>query len=423
MKNYIAAIDLGTTKIVALIGEKTESGHYRIVASCEFKSAGIVRGEIENLQDITVLIKKSVSELKKASELEFSEVYVGITGQHIRCLCESVTELRNDETLLITQEEIDALKQKMYSLQKESNEEIIHVIPQSYSVDDKMEIRKPVGMRGRELTGNYHIVIGKTAAINDIKQCLQSSNLKLSGLILQPVASAAAVLTDNDREIGVAVVDIGGGTTGLVIYHDNIIRHAALIPFGGNNVTADIKEGCGIPEKTAESIKIQRGSCFGDASSNNTYIPLNEKKEISPKDLSEIINARMNEIFGGIMFEIEQSGFADKLNAGIIFTGGGSMLKNFTELAESRIGMRIRIGEPVDIGSDSGQELDQPLYSTAAGLIIEGMAHADSIQKESLKEETPVIVKPPVQGGKHKKQGKSIWDGFKTGILFDYDKV
>ncbi|MDR1348781.1 MAG: cell division protein FtsA [Prevotellaceae bacterium] len=413
MKNYIAAIDLGTTKIVALIGEKTESEYYRILASCELKSAGIVRGEIENLQDITDLIKKCVDELKKESKLEFSEVYMGITGQHIRCLNESVTELRNDETSLITQEEIDALRQKMYSLQKESSEEIIHVIPQSYSVDDKTEIRKPVGMRGKELTGNYHIVIGKTSAINDIKLCLQNNSLKLGGLILQPVASAAAVLNDNDREIGVAVVDIGGGTTDMVIYHDSIIRHTALIPFGGNNVTADIKAGCGIPEKTAESIKIQRGSCFGDTSSNNTYIPLNEKKEISPNDLSEIINARMNEILGGIMFEIEQSGFADKLNAGIVFTGGGSMLKNFTEFAESQTDMRIRIGEPADISSDLEQELAQPSYSTAAGLIIEGFAHASSIQKK------------PIDENNRKKPSKpvSIWDGFKNGILFEYDKV
>ncbi|MDR1553957.1 MAG: cell division protein FtsA [Prevotellaceae bacterium] len=433
MKNYIAAIDLGTTKIVALIGEKTDFERYKILASFETPSTGIVRGEVENLKDVTELIQKSVEELRKESGLEFSEVYVGIAGQHIRCLCESVKELRNNERALITQDEIDALQQKMYSLRMDPGEEILHVIPQCYNVDDRMDIRRPVGMLGKELTGNYHIVIGITKAIDNIKQCLDDTNmnLKLNRLILEPIASAAAVLDDDEKELGVALVDIGGGTTDLVVYHDNIVRHTAVIPFGGNVVTEDIKDGCGILLRTAESIKIQHGSCLGNLSSENIYFSISGKKEISLKTLSQIIDARMEEILGAVMFEIDRSGYATKLKAGIVFTGGGSMLKNFKDFAELKTGLDARIGKPVYLSSDSGSQFAQPFYSTAVGLIIEGIKHekASSKKRPALELELVSVPDPannkkvekpkkPVKSEKEKNK-KSLFDKFGFKNLFD----
>ncbi|MDR2127281.1 MAG: cell division protein FtsA [Prevotellaceae bacterium] len=388
MENYIVAIDLGTTKIVALIGEKTDYGRYRILASCELKSAGIVRGEVENLADVTELVKQSVDELRKESGLEFSEVYVGIAGQHIRCLCESVRELRRDARSLITQDEIDALREKMYSIRMEPGEEILHVIPQNYNVDDRMDIKKPVGMLGKELTGNYHIIMGRTGAIDTIKQCLSNGkvNIKLNRLILEPLASAAAVLTDEEKELGVALVDIGGGTTDMVVYYDNTVRHSAVIPFGGNIVTRDIRDGCRISMQTAESLKIKYGSCLGYLSSDNVYFSVGNKsdddnKEISSKVLSRIIDARMGEILKAVKFELELSGFADKLNAGIVFTGGGSMLANFKQFAEMQTGLESRIGKPVYLSSDSGIYFAQPFYSTAIGLIIKGAEYEENKQK------------------------------------------
>jgi cell division protein FtsA len=415
MKNYIAAIDLGTTKTVALIGEKTDSEQYRILAGCELNSTGIIRGEVKNPKDVTELIKKSVDQLKKESGLEFSEIYAGIDGQHIRCMYETVSEQRDNELMTIEQNEIDALQQKIYSIKLDSNEEILNIIPQNYSIDDTAET-KPVGTLGKELTGNYHIVIGKTIAINIIKQCMKDNNLKLSGLSFKPVASAAAVLNDDEKEEGVAVVDIGGGTTDLIIYHDNIIRHMAVIPFGGNIITEDIKEGCGTTKRNAESLKIEHDLCFGctSSNSNNTDVSINERKKISRKDLSKIINARINEILGAIMFEIDESGFADKLNAGIVFTGGGSMLKNFTKFTEFKTGIISRIGKPVCLNSDSIQKFAHPQYSTAVGLIIEGIAHKNSIQKEQVQKKVkdplqkPVPPQIPVE---HKKHG-----------IIDYDK-
>ncbi|MDR0755055.1 MAG: cell division protein FtsA [Prevotellaceae bacterium] len=382
MEKYIVAIDLGTTKIVTLTGEKTDTGRYRILKSYELQSTGIVRGEVENLKDVTELIKKSVDELRKESGFEFSEVYVGIAGQHIRCMCESVRELRNNSAVQITQDEIDALQQKMYSVRMEPGEEILHVIPQSYNVDDKMDIRKPVGMLGKELTGNYHIVVGKTSAIDVIKQCLNSKevNLNLNRLILEPLASAAAVLNDEEKELGVALVDIGGGTTDMVVYYDNIIRHSAVIPFGGNIVTKDIKDGCKISQETAEKIKINYGACLGHLSSENIYLSItgkniDDKKEISTGVLSKIIDARMEEILGAIMYELDLSGFLNKMNAGIVFTGGGSLLKNFKQFAELKTGLKARIGKPVYLSSDSGKHFAQPFYSTAVGLVIKGVEY------------------------------------------------
>ncbi|MDR0419845.1 MAG: cell division protein FtsA [Prevotellaceae bacterium] len=415
MKNYIAAIDLGTTKIVALIGEKTDSERYRILGSCEIPSTGIVRGEVENLKEVTELIKKSVDELKLESGLDFSEVYVGIAGQHIRCVCESVKELRANERLQITQDEIDALQSKMQSLRMEPGEEILHVIPQSYNIDDKMDIRKPVGMLGKELTGNYHIVIGKTISTDIIRQCLDNEKvkLKLNSLILEPIASAAAVLEEDEKELGVALVDIGGGTSDLVVFHDKVIRHTAVIPFGGNIVTEDIKKGCGILLRTAEAIKIQHGSCLGNLSSENIYFSINGKKEISFKTLSQIIDARMEEILGAIMFEIDRSGYADKLNAGIVFTGGGSLLTNFKQFAELKTGLNARIGKPVYLSSDSGSQFTQPFYSTVVGLIIEGLANENSIpQNQEMQipdlEETEKIPESSDAGSK-----KGIMEKFK----------
>ncbi|MDR1983809.1 MAG: cell division protein FtsA [Prevotellaceae bacterium] len=387
MKNYIAAVDLGTTKIVALLGEKTDFERYKILASCEIPSKGIVRGEVENPLHVTELIKDAVYTLKKESGLEFSDIYVGIAGQHINCSCESVKDLRDKANVQITQTEIDALQRKMYSMRMEPGEEILHVIPQSYNIDDRMDIREPVGMLGKELTGNYHIVIGKTNAMDAIKLCLNNEkvNLKLNRLILEPLASAAAVLDDDEKEMGVALVDIGGGTTDLVVYYDNVVRHTAVIPFGGNIVTEDIRNGCGILRRIAELIKIQYGSCLGNLSSDNTYFAIGkeggEQKEISFKTLSEIIDARMEEILGAIMFEIDRSGFADKLNAGIVFTGGGSMLTNFKQFAELKTGLSARIGKPVYLsGADS--KLAQPYYSTAVGLVIKGLEYEEKISKQ-----------------------------------------
>jgi len=414
MENYIAAIDLGTTKIVALLGKEVEYGRYKIMASHEIPSTGIVRGEVENVLDVTGLIKEAVDALKAESGIDFSELYVGIAGQHIKCSCESGDILRDNAFTEITQEEVDDLQKKMYSLKMEPGEEILHVIPQSYNIDDKMNVRKPVGVLGKRLTGNYHLVIGKTSAMDVVKRCLHNNmvQMELKRLILEPLASAAAVLDDDEREAGVALVDIGGGTTDIVVYYDSIVRHTAVIPFGGNIVTEDIKEGCGILKRYAESLKIQFGSCLSNLIPENQVITIpgirdSEHKEVSFKALSQIIDARMEEIIGAIMFEIDKSGFADKLNAGIVFTGGGSMMTNFKLFAEYQTGLSARIGKPTYLSSDSGEELAHPYYSTAVGLIIKGVEyekklrqHADSQKPEPkdidiVEDLVPVFVETP----------------------------
>ena len=400
MENYIAAIDLGTTKIVALLGKEAECGRYKILASHEIPSAGIVRGEVENILRVTELIKEAVSALKEQTGIDFSEVYIGIAGQHIKCSCESGDILRDNAYTEITQSEVDDLQRKMYSLKMEPGEEILHVIPQNYNIDDRMGIREPVGVLGKKLTGNYHLVIGKTIAKDIIKRCLQNNkvNLNLKRLILEPLASAAAVIDDDEKEAGVALVDIGGGTTDLVIYYDNIVRHTAVIPFGGNIVTEDIKEGCGVLRRHAESMKIQFGSCLSNLVSENKVVTIrglreSEPKEISFKSLSQIIDARMEEILGAIMFEIDRSGFADKLNAGIVFTGGGSMITNFKQFAEFKTGLRARIGKPTYLSIDSGEELAQPYYSTAVGLIIKGVEYEKQLMQQE--EYSIVEIKTP----------------------------
>jgi cell division protein FtsA len=299
----------------------------------------------------------------------------------------------------------------------EPGEEILHVIPQGYTVDDRIHTTEPVGMLGAKLTGKYHLVIGKTLAMNTIKRCLGNANvnLKLKRLILEPLASAAAVLDADEKEMGVAMVDIGGGTTDLVIYYDNIVRHTAVIPFGGNVVTEDIKEGCGVLLRHAEAIKIQYGLCLSNLASDNNIISIkrgseSEPKEISFKTLSKIIDARMEEIVGAIMFELDRSGFADKLNAGIVFTGGGSMLTNFKQFAELKTGLSVRIGKPVYLSADSDQDLVQPCYSTAIGLIIEGFEYEKQPERQEniWKQEIDFDNKPSKPDNDEKKPTESV---------------
>ena len=423
MKDYIAAIDLGTTKIVALLGQKINSDRYKILANYEMPSNGIERGEVQNVLHVTDLIKSAVDEIKLQSGLDFSEIYIGIAGQHIKCSCESGTVLRDNADTEITQDEIDDLQRKMYSLRMEPGEDILHVIPQNYSVDEKFDIKEPVGVLGRKLSGNFHLVIGKTHAMDLIERCLNNEkvNMKLGRLILEPLASAAAVLDNDEKEAGVVLVDIGGGTTDLVIYYDNIVRHTAVIPFGGNVVTEDIREGCGVLKRQAESLKVQFGSCLGDLSNDKIItipgISGRESKEISFKNLSQIIDARMEEILGAIMFEIERSGFGDKLNAGIVFTGGGSMLTNFKQFAELKTGLDARIGKPIYLSSDTDTELALPAYSTAIGLIIKGIEYENSSIHKKQETELVEVITPVVdvdivdiKDKKKKKKEKQIKD-------------
>lgn len=382
MPEYVAAIDLGTTKVITLVAEKTENGRYKILAHSEAPSSGVHRGQVENIQEVVNAVKPTIDEVRRQSGINFTDVFVGIAGQHIRCIENRGDLQREDYDLEISSDEVKRLEESMYNIRMEPGEEILHVIPQSYNVDDSLGVNNPVGRLGQRLSANFHIIIGKTLSAQHTQRCIDRVGLNLSRLVLEPLASARAVLTDDEKEVGVAMVDMGGGTTDLVIYYDKVVRHTAVIPFGGNAITEDIRRGCGVLLRQAEQMKVQYGSCLSSMAPQNKIITIpgisgREPREISFKALSSIIEARLEEIIGAVMFEIERSGFADKLSAGIVFTGGGAMFQDMPQFIRLKTGYDVRIAKPQYLTSDCVPEVFKETYSTAIGLIMNGFEYLE----------------------------------------------
>lgn len=289
----------------------------------------------------------------------------------------------------------------MYKIPIDAGEEIIHVLPQSFVVDSETGIKNPVGISGRRLEGNFHIVIGQIASAKNISKCIDRVGLNVVDLILEPLASAEAVLTEDEKEAGVVLVDIGGGTTDIAVFYDDTIRHTAVVPFGGNVVTNDIKEGCSILKRQAESLKITFGSALGDLAQEDKIVTIpgisgRDPKEISFKSLAYIIQSRMEEIIDAVMFEVDNSGVIDKLSAGIVFTGGGALLRHLPQLVKFRTGLDVRIGYPVEqLAAESIEEVNQPMYSTSVGLLLKGYDNKQN-KDESIPSAGQDKVKPGV---------------------------
>jgi len=386
-EQYVAAIDIGTTKIVAIVGTRNENGKIEILGLSKAHSKGVKRGVVLNIEETVNAIQSTVDDVQQRSGIMFSEVFVGIAGQHIKSLKTRGYIMRDAYEDEIKKEEVFRLIEDMYKIHVDIGEEIIHVIPQVFIVDNETGVKSPVGFCGRRLEANFHIVIGQVAAAKNIEKCIRKAQMSVKDMILEPLASADAVLTEDEKEAGVVLVDIGGGTTDIAVYYDNIIRHTAVIPFGGNVVTKDIKEGCAILQRHAEQLKIQYGSALGDIAPDDKVVAIpgisgREPKEISFKSLAYIIQSRMEEIIDIVNFEIQNSGYADKLAAGIVITGGGAMLRHLPQLMKFKTAMDVRIGLPNEHLSGSAKnEISQPMYATSVGLIMRGFDYLDTYKK------------------------------------------
>ncbi|MGM0497310.1 MAG: cell division protein FtsA [Bacteroidota bacterium] len=377
-ENLIAAIDIGTTKVVAIIGKRKENGRIEILGISKTPSTGIKRGVVQNIDETVSAITKTMEEVQSFTGAIFSDVFVGIAGQHIKTIRNRGYINRNSYEDEITRKDIDDLIKEMYNISIDVGEEIIHVLPQNFIVDNETGIKNPVGMLGRRVEANFHIVIGQITSARNIGKCISKAGLELNELILEPLASSAAVLTADEKEAGVALVDIGGGTTDVAVYYDDIIRHTAVIPFGGDVVTKDIKEGCSILQRQAELLKIQYGSALGDIAREDEVVSIpgisgREPKEISLKSLAYIIQSRMEEILNAVLYEIENSGYYERLSAGIVITGGGALLKDLPQLVKFITGMDVRLGYPSELlASESVDDVNNPMFSTSVGLILKG---------------------------------------------------
>lgn len=419
----IVGLDIGTTKIAVIVGKKGKHGKLDILGYGKSESIGVNRGTVANIENTVQSIKEAVMQAQSASNVLIGEAIVGIAGQHIKSLQHRGNIVRHNVEDEITQEDVDRLINDMYKLVMQPGEEIIDVIPQDYIIDKEQGIKQPIGISGNCLEANFHIITGQTTSIKNIYKCVTKSNLEIMDLMLEPLASADAVLSDEEKEAGVALVDIGGGTTDVAIFQDGIIRHTAVIPLGGNIVTEDIKEGCTIIKSQAELLKTKFGSALATENSDSEIVSIpglrgRPAKEISLKNLASIIQARMDEIIGNVLYEIKNSGFEKKLIAGIVLTGGGANMKHIQQLTELLTGIDVRIGYPNEhLSNSTVEELTNPMYATGIGLVIRGLNIVEK-HNQQIKQEA---AEPEGKPGKPKKEKKpwSFWEKFKDLISDD----
>lgn len=402
-ENIIAAIDVGTTKIVVLVGRRDAEGHIEVIGYGRTESKGVRRGAVLNIDEATNSIRTAVQQAEEQSGYKITEAFVGIAGQHIRSERQTCTKNRNSANEPITQADVESLIAQMHEVPTEMGEEVLHILPQKYKVDGEDDIKNPVGISGRKLEGDFHIVFGQMAAANNLRRCVENNGIKVKNLILEPLASSTAVLTNDDKELGVALVDIGGGTTDVAVFKNGHICNTAVIPFGGDIITSDIKEGCKILERQAESLKVQCGQAIVTPEIKNKVVAIPgagglKPKEISLINLAEIIQSRMIQIIATVKQILESAGVKDSLGAGVVLTGGGSMLRHLVNLFSYGTALEVRIGVPnLHIKTEIESVTTLPSNATSIGLLMmgfdnnttDGLGIGQTTKKEEPAEEQP----------------------------------
>lgn len=393
----IVGLDIGTTKICVTVGRRSGTNKIELLGVGKAESAGVNRGVVANIQKTVFSIREAVSSAEGQSNVDIKIVNVGIAGQHIKSIQHRgiLTKSDDDE---INRHDVERLISDMYKLVLPPGEEIIHVLPQEFTIDNEPGIKEPIGMAGRRMEANFHIISGRVTDIKNIKKCVDNADLEVSSLLLEPLASSEAVLDDEEKMAGVVLVDIGGGTTDMAIFHEGIIRHTAVIPLGGNIVTEDIRQGCAVLRNQAEQLKVRYGSALADENKDNEVICVpgirgRDSKEISVKNLAYIIQARMEEIIEHVYYEIKSSGYEDKLIAGIVITGGGAQLRHLVQLVEYITGIDCRIGYPNEylaktdmLNKQTLEEMKSPMFATSVGLLIKGIQAVEDEQEMAMEE-------------------------------------
>ena len=424
-ENLFVGLDIGTTKIVAMIGSLNEYNKLKIIGIGKSKSLGVHRGVVNNITQTIQSIQSAIIEAEADSSEKIEKVIVGIAGQHIRSLQHSDYITRSNSDQVINEDDLESLINQVYKLVMLPGEEIIHVLPQDYKVDGQGEIKEPIGMFGGRLEANFHVVVGQVSSIKNIARCIKSAGIDFEGITLEPIASADAVLSQEEKEAGVALIDIGGGTTDLAIFKDGIIRHTSVIPFGGNVITDDIKEGCSIIEKQAELLKVKFGSAWPGENKENEIVSIpglrgREPKEITLKNLSKVIHARVVEIIEQVYIEIKNYGHEEqkkKLIGGIVLTGGGSQLKHLKQLVEYITGMDTRLGYPSEhLAGNNSIEISSPMYATAVGLGMNSTKVKRINEKEITENNNQTNNNPESENQVKKEERSTIFERFTQSL-------
>jgi cell division protein FtsA len=439
----IVGLDIGTTKIAVIAGRKNEFGKLEILGFGKSNSNGVKHGQVLNIDETIKAIRTALDNCFASNpHLEINDVYVGIAGHHIKSLQTrgDIVRQANDEE--ISQREIDQLISDQYKTYIPAGDQIIDVIPQEFTVDNFQNIPNPIGYGGVKVGANFHIITGDKNAIRNINRSVEKAGLHTKDLVLQPLASSSAVMAQEDLEAGVAIVDIGGGTTDLAVFYEGILKHTAVIPFAGENITNDIKTGLGVLKTQAEQMKVQFGSALANEAKSNAYITIPglrgmPAKEISVKSLANIIQARMSEIMDFVTYHLKQVGLDNKaLNGGVVLTGGGSQLRHLIQLTEYATGLPARIGFPNEhLAAGHIEELAKPTYSTCIGLILKGYDDYEhnrkKFEREYKKVDVPDALKKAIareeeememeevnpERVKQRRGLNNFWGKFKDGII------
>ena len=397
----IVGLDIGTTKVACIVGRQAEKGKVEILGYGKTLSTGVRRGVVTNIIETTDAIKVAVKEAEDRAGVDIKRVSVGIAGQHIKSVQHRGVLLRDDHEAEISEVELENLRQETFKINIPPGEEIIDVIRQDTYVDGELATN-PVGMLGSKIEANFHVIMGQTAAAKNIFKCVESAGLEIDYMILEPIGSAQAVLDQEEKVAGVVLVDIGGGTTDIAVFKDENIQHTAVIPFGGNIITEDICKGCSIMRHYAEEVKVKFGSAVASQNRDDEVVSIpgikgHAPKEISFKNLANIIQARLEEIFDLVNCEIQKAKSENQLIAGIVLTGGGAMMKHIQQLAEFKTGCEVRIGYPNEhLSQTEIKEMSSPMYATGIGLIIETIARMEQdekleVSRQSHKQPTIVV--------------------------------
>ncbi len=427
----IVGLDIGTTKICVTVGRRSGTNKIELLGVGKAESAGVNRGVVANIQKTVFSIREAVSLAEGQSNVDIKVVNIGIAGQHIKSIQHRGILTKNDDDE-INRFDVERLISDMYKLVLPPGEEIIHVLPQEFTIDNEPGIKEPIGMAGRRMEANFHIISGRVTDIKNIKKCVDNADLEVSALVLEPLASSEAVLDEEEKMAGVVLVDIGGGTTDVAIFHEGIIRHTAVIPLGGNIVTEDIRQGCAVLRNQAEQLKVRYGSALADENKENEVICVpgirgRDSKEISVKNLAYIIQARMEEIIEHVYYEIKSSGYEDKLIAGIVITGGGAQLKHLVQLVEYITGIDCRIGYPNEylaktdmLNKQTLEEMKSPMYATSIGLLIKGIQAVEEEMDMAIEERE--LKKPRKEQIKEIADKQSKKESWFTKIISEFIK-
>ena len=373
---YIASLDIGTSKIIASLAYIRPDNQIEVVGLSKKLIKAVKRGIIISIEETVQAIKSTIKDIFEQTGIGINQVNVNISGQHIEMIKKrgSINIKSNDSG--IRTKDITDLTDSMYKTPIEDDKGIIQVIPVEYIVDNKPGIINPTGITADKLEADFHIIVGQLAAINNVKKCVKLAGAEINKIAFGPVASSLPVLSNEEKEKGVVLVDIGAGTTDIAVYCDNRIRHIAVIPFGGNTITSDLKEVCNILSPQAEALKVHSGSALAEFASEDETVTIpgvdgRGDVKISKKKIACKIQFRLEEIIDAILYEIESSGFSDKLEAGIVLTGGSSMIKNIDQLIKNKTGLDVRLGLPGNTDNNEKLlELNSPVYSTSVGLLM-----------------------------------------------------